>query len=65
MTTLLDYLVVTFVLALLVGPALPGHLRELRIDRELRAARDGRPEPETERSGTPLGVPDRSPGLAA
>lgn len=38
MNTLLDYLTVLAVAALLAGPALYGALRDHRTDRELRAA---------------------------
>ncbi|MET9856986.1 hypothetical protein ABZY57_29150 [Streptomyces sp. NPDC006450] len=39
MNTLLDYLVVLAVAALLLGPALYGTARERRLDRQIRAAR--------------------------
>ncbi|MFD3697439.1 hypothetical protein ACFWUZ_15005 [Streptomyces sp. NPDC058646] len=38
---LLDWLTVLLVAALLIGPALPGVLRERRTDRQLRAAGQG------------------------
>ncbi|MFD5147543.1 hypothetical protein [Streptomyces sp. NPDC058401] len=38
MNTLLDYLVVLALAALLLGPALYGALRERRLERQIRAA---------------------------
>lgn len=55
MTTLLNYLAVLAVAALLLGPSLYGALRDRRIDRELRAARrSGRTVPEKSRSEQPI-----------
>ncbi len=39
MNTFLDFLVVLAIAALLLGPALYGALRDRRIDRQLRAAK--------------------------
>ncbi|MFJ8015418.1 hypothetical protein [Streptomyces sp. NPDC096339] len=44
MTTILNYLVVLAVAALLAGPALYGTARERRIDRQLHEAAAGRSE---------------------
>ncbi|MFD5558360.1 hypothetical protein ACFWIA_31560 [Streptomyces sp. NPDC127068] len=63
MDTLLNYLTVAFVLALLLAPSLPGYLHERRIDRELRAAERGAGD--EERPGRPEGAPGRSLDLVA
>jgi hypothetical protein len=63
MDTLLNYVTVAFVFALLLAPSVPGYLHERRIDRELRAAERG--PGDEERPGDPEGSPGRSLDLAA
>ncbi|MGW1774343.1 hypothetical protein [Streptomyces sp. NPDC002104] len=54
MNTLLDYLLVLAVAALLLGPALYGAARERRLDRQIRAAgqQPRTPQPRTPRTRT-------------
>ncbi|MFD7557642.1 MULTISPECIES: hypothetical protein [unclassified Streptomyces] len=60
MTTILNYLVVLAVAALLAGPALYGIARERRIDRQLHEAAAGRSRAEvrkTQKSSSRSTVP--------
>ncbi|MEV7519655.1 hypothetical protein [Streptomyces sp. NPDC091371] len=50
MNTLVNYLVVLAVAALLLGPSLYGMARERRIDRQLREAAAGRSQPKARRA---------------